>query len=143
MSAGREPVWTGKYIGIPYSDDGRSFAGLFCWGLVDLVYREELGIVLPRYGVAAGTLIACSRVLAGGLLPPWREAIAPYRCFDIVTMRGRARPSSPAREYHVGVMLSARKLMHAEEDIGVHKLDLDCFAVRHRVVRVVRHEALA
>jgi cell wall-associated NlpC family hydrolase len=38
-----------RFIGIPYIDKGRTFAGCDCWGLVDLFYREQLSIQLPDY----------------------------------------------------------------------------------------------
>ncbi len=41
--------WSTSYIGIPHSDRGASRDGLNCWTLVCLVYREQLGIVLPTY----------------------------------------------------------------------------------------------
>jgi hypothetical protein len=37
------------YLFIPYKAKGRTRAGLDCWGLVWLVYREQLCIELPRY----------------------------------------------------------------------------------------------
>jgi murein DD-endopeptidase len=37
-----------QYIGIPYVAGGESFAGCDCWGIVQLWYRNELGITLGR-----------------------------------------------------------------------------------------------
>lgn len=41
--------WSRSYIGIPHSDRGATRDGVNCWTLVCLVYREQLGIVLPTY----------------------------------------------------------------------------------------------
>jgi sulfur carrier protein ThiS len=39
-----------KYIGLPYLDNGRTTAGLDCWGLACLFYKNEYNIELPSYG---------------------------------------------------------------------------------------------
>ena len=41
--------WVQDYVGLPYEMCGRSFEGVDCWGLVVMVYRNELGIVLPDW----------------------------------------------------------------------------------------------
>ena len=40
---------TSKYIGIPYLDHGRTTAGVDCWGLVWLIYKNEFDITLPAW----------------------------------------------------------------------------------------------
>jgi len=37
-----------RYIGIPFVAGGSSFAGADCWGIVQLYYRNELGVPLGR-----------------------------------------------------------------------------------------------
>lgn len=36
-----------RYIGIPWLDGGRSFSGCECWGLVEIVLKNEFGIEIP------------------------------------------------------------------------------------------------
>lgn len=43
------PSWIEKYVGLPFLDLGRDTSGLDCWGLVKLIYGQELGIELPDY----------------------------------------------------------------------------------------------
>lgn len=38
-----------NYIGIPYSDKGRSWSGLDCYGLLQLWMYHERGVDLPDY----------------------------------------------------------------------------------------------
>jgi cell wall-associated NlpC family hydrolase len=41
--------WVNTYVGMPYANHGRDQYGLDCWGLVQLVYAQELKIELPGF----------------------------------------------------------------------------------------------
>ena len=43
------PRWVGYYLNIPYESGGRTRAGIDTWGLIRLVWAEQLGCALPSY----------------------------------------------------------------------------------------------
>lgn len=43
------PEWVAGYIGIPYATYGRDRSGIDCWGLFNLVMKEQLGREMPAY----------------------------------------------------------------------------------------------
>ncbi len=96
-----------RYVGLPWRDGGRDAAGVDCWGLPYLDYRELLGIELPRYEIdpldAAGILAAVSAAMIGG---DWIETRTP-RDHDVVTMSHRSHP------YHMGLWFAGGLVVHA------------------------------
>jgi len=48
MITNKNVDWS-KYLGIPYEHKSTGFDGVYCWGLVRLIYRKELGIELGDY----------------------------------------------------------------------------------------------
>lgn len=99
------------FVGVAYADKGRDAAGVDCWGLVRLVFRELRGIELPSYSeryVTAEDARAIAGLVAGEL-DPWLEVAAgAEQPFDCVLMKeGRF-----AR--HVGVVTRPGLLLHVE-----------------------------
>ena len=121
-------IWWAKYVGIPFLDGGRDMAGLDCWGLVRLIYAQELDIDLPDYGeVSAKDLLRVARSLDAGS-ERWLSVDDPVE-FDLVAMRLYDR----AWVGHVGVMLGARTMIHTEDRIAVSVVPVDHFTVRDRI----------
>jgi len=111
-----------SYIGIPYKDKGRDREGLDCWGLLRLVYREQLGIELPSYAdgystaedqadVARLILDVRDRVPPGDVRP-WRP-VEKEKGGDAVLIRIAGEPM------HVGVVVKPGEMIHVMRGIDV------------------------
>ncbi|WP_346840203.1 NlpC/P60 family protein [Microbulbifer sp. SAOS-129_SWC] len=86
--------------GIPYRYGGMSKRGVDCSALVYLIYRDDMGIQLPRttkYQASAGKAIKRSQLRPGDLV------------FFKTDRRGR----------HVGIYLEDGKFLHASASKGV------------------------
>lgn len=98
-----------RYVGIPFLDRGRTFAGVDCWGLVRLVYRGELGVELPAYESLYRTVDERTGVELLELVErkrgAWQQVEAP-ETFDLVLLRIAGVPC------HVGVALPGGRMIH-------------------------------
>jgi cell wall-associated NlpC family hydrolase len=97
------------YVGLPWSDGGRSHDGYDCWGLVRLVLAERLGIELPSYSgayVTAADREAVSTLIKGGM-SDWRPVSAGWeRPLDAVLMTEAGIPR------HIGIVSSPGYVLH-------------------------------
>jgi cell wall-associated NlpC family hydrolase len=106
--------WTDQYIGIPFAFDGRDRAGCDCWGLVRLVYAEDLGIDLPEVkgrltDHSTASLLRVARTIDQGLTD-WVPVETP-RPYDLVIFRkGRVNT-------HVGLVCGPGQMLHICEGI--------------------------
>lgn len=100
--------WTSRYIGIPYLAHGRTHAGVDCWGLVLLVYREQFDWKLPDfdYQYPAGVLD-----LFRPLVPASRIDIPEIGCIALLR-----QPGGPQ---HVGVYVGESRVLHAPDPDAV------------------------
>ena len=121
-------MWPEKYVGVPFVDGGRTIEGLDCWGLVCLIYAEQLGVDLPSYGdVSARDLLAIARAIEGGR-EPWQPVDKP-QAFDVVSMRFYNR----SWVGHVGVMVDGTQMIHTEETIAAAIIPVSHYTVRDRI----------
>jgi len=104
------------YLGVPYRFGGSSPQGGFdCSGLVTHVYRETLGVMLPR----------TARQLGKVGVPVVRDDLRPG---DLVFFNTRGAPNS-----HVGIYLGESRFIHAPRSRTLVRIDsLDDVAYRDR-----------
>lgn len=106
--------WTDHYIGIPFKCDGKDRSGLDCWGLVALVFKEQLGIDLPLYrGVFSDLSQACLRRVSAIMMQErekWTKVDNP-KIYDVVLLR------SGVYAWHVGLVINKKEMIHVMEGI--------------------------
>ncbi len=93
-------------LGVPYRYGGTTTRGFDCSGYVQYVYRNALGISLPRTGTTqynAGTKVSKSELQVG----------------DIVAFRSRSSKSIQ----HVGIYIGDGKFIHSSSPGDVVKID--------------------
>lgn len=95
------------YIGLPYKLGGCDRGGLDCYGLVCLVYAEQLGIDLPRYICVDDDPESLADLLdtEKGKLG-WVEVEKPAQ-FDVVNLRVNGYNS------HVGIVIDRQMFLHS------------------------------
>lgn len=134
--------WTVPFIGIPFVEFGRTRSGCDCWGLVRLVYQEELGIDLPdylgRYASAEERVELQALIAEGKATGPWRPAdvhdVRPQP-FDVMVYR-RGRLDS-----HLGLFVEPGVMLHvaAEEHAKLERFSTGQWL--NRLSGIYRHEA--
>lgn len=128
-----------QFVGLPHEAHGRSRAGVDCWGLGVLLYREA-GVRLPSYAQDCPALDAqqdLAALIAGeAAQPPWR-VVTDARPLDALLFRtGRYAT-------HIGWAVDARRMLHVRDS---QRAVIEPFrGVRwdRRLIGIFRHEALA
>ena len=112
-------MWSNKYIGIPYLDNGRTTAGTDCWGLVRLIYKEEFNIELPSF-FSDYTISDIDRI--SELMSQYREGWEPLSlpeegCVVLFNILGKAS--------HIGIMINDRQFVHTRrnQEASIETLD--------------------
>ena len=152
------PAWVEAYVGIPFTDLGRTRQGCDCWGLVRLILAEQRGLVLPCYATSyrtetnwQGVAREIGTAQAGG---DWhRIDESEVRAFDVVSllMPLRIPGSGPGTRsgwryepVHVGLVVARGLLIHVEvAAAAVIARYAEDQAMRRRVHSFWRHESLA
>jgi cell wall-associated NlpC family hydrolase len=139
--------WLEKYQQIPFLDEGRTFEGCDCWGLVRLVIAEETGVTLPEFdgiGALDGARIADTvhREAMSGLWSCVQRR--DVRKFDVVVMRGPATIAGKIRPEptHIGLVVAPRTLFHIEPGRQAMCIGFDSFAVAPRILSFWRYNEL-
>jgi cell wall-associated NlpC family hydrolase len=97
------------YIKLPYKDKGRGLDGVDCWGLVRLVYKDELGVDLPDHcdGYQSAEVVEGAAKMVSEEKAHWQEVDSrEVTEGDVIVLRLAGHP------VHLGVVIdSGRKLM--------------------------------
>ena len=124
-----------SYIGLPYKILGRDKAGLDCWGLVRLFYKQELGKSLPILNddySNAENRSETSQVVTRNLCN-WVQKTAPKN-YDVILMKMAGEPC------HVGVVVDTEKqiMLHIERGIDSCIENYGSFKWQNRIVGFFR-----
>ena len=126
------------YIGLPFAERGRDRSGLDCWGLLALIYREQIGIELPSFAEAYTTTQdgeALSDLIAGNL-GPWRDVVrGSERVGDGVLMTLSGQPR------HVGIVAAPGRVLHIERGMGSIIEPYTSPRISRRIVGFFRHRS--
>lgn len=123
------------YIGLPYVSRGRSAEGVDCYGLVWLLFRNELGVELPDWRTDPKDLLDVARQLQEVVeteigVGHGEELTEPEDWAIVLVERSRAA-------HHMGIYL-AGGVIHALENVGVVYQSLSSFLALNRKVRYYR-----
>lgn len=134
--------WSAPYVGLPWHEKGRDQAGVSCWGLVLLAYRERFGIELPPYDdrfACSSEAIEIAAIVAGATASaPWRRVPAEdAREMDVAVLRRCGIDS------HVGLIAGPWRMLHIVNGQPSCIVSLRESRWEHRLTAIYRHEALA
>lgn len=125
-----------KYIGVPFREKGRSMDGADCWGLLKLIYSNELGIDdLPdfadryentrdKFNIPLLLHIERQR---------WEQVERPQET-DAVMFNLAGLP------IHVGIMISEDQFIHVTKGINACIESIDSPVWANRVQGFYRYE---
>ena len=104
------PSWPDKYVGIPFEDKGRDHNGADCWGLLRLVYMDQLNICLDDFSadyVCARDVENIRAIIRVQTWLNWMRVKLP-REFDAVLIQINGDP------WHCGVYIGDYNFLHTD-----------------------------
>lgn len=122
-------AWWQDYINIPFAEKGRDKEGCDCWGLVRLVYKNELGIDLPDYLDVYETTEdrdALSKKIREES-EKWDAPIHPQE-YDVVILNMRGVPM------HVGIITKNNHMIHCARGINTVHENFTISKWKHKVI---------
>lgn len=126
-----------QYIGIPFVPHGRGREGLDCWGLLRLIYKEQVGVELLSYSEAYGSTndeAHLGALISGKLPEKWSEIPeGQERPGDGILLRLKGQPM------HVGVIVAPGVFIHIHEGVNACLERYRRSAWKNRVIGFFRH----
>ena len=108
--------WINAFVGIPYKEHGRTFEATDCYGLVQLVYKNQLGVNLPDW--VTGTyemrdvIRAVTTCVEESVSKGYAEKVDQAQDFDIAVMERYGKA------HHVGLVV-AGGILHVSKRTGI------------------------
>lgn len=115
---------------VPFVEKGRTMVGADCWGLVRLIYQNELGVELPDYLEFydnTNEREKLSLVIEQESANNWQSTNEPKE-FDVVILNMRGVPM------HVGVVTKKNHMIHCARGIGTAHEHYGISRWKHKVV---------
>lgn len=132
------PIWINDYVGLSFVARGRTRDGIDCYGLVRLIYRDQLGIELPSHLEDYDSLDDHAKIAAAIAGEEygfnWKQiTVTEGELADIVLLRIHGMP------LHMGFMIDARRMLHAQEHTNSCIESIHSPQWNRRVLGVFRH----
>lgn len=128
--------WTDDYINLKFKPDGRDRNGVDCYGLLYLVYKEQLNIELEKYeGIFIDESISCLKKVAKVMKEErekWVLVNSP-KLYDMIMLR------TGLYTWHVGLVLDKRYMLHIMRGIESCIEDYTSILWKNRVDEIRRH----
>lgn len=129
-------MWWNKYIRVPFEEKGRGHNGCDCWGLVQLIYKEQLNIDLPGYEEVYKTTNdreILSKTIQNERNNNWTTPFEGEP-FDVIILKMGGVPM------HVGVVTKPGRMIHCAKDIGTTHEQYDAMRWKNKVIGFARYE---
>jgi cell wall-associated NlpC family hydrolase len=127
--------WWNNYLYIPFQDKGRSEKGSDCYGLVRLIYKNELGIDLPSFDNYESTK---KRDQVSKNINDVKDSlfVTPEKPkpFDIIILRFCNLPM------HIGIVTKNNFMLHCSKDVGVSHENYTGMRWKNKVLGFARYE---
>ncbi len=131
-------TWVDRYLGMQFEDGGRGPETVDCWGLVRLIYLNELHIDLPSYGeISADDMLSVTSEIDLGKDGETWQAVeqSDLRPFDVCVMRYLGL----RRIGHVGIVTPYLTILHVEHGIDAVHIPLTHSTIKGRIACFRRH----
>lgn len=147
LRLGELPSWLPEYIGLPYNEMGADReAGVNCWTLPRMIYREQTGISFESY--VGGFEIEQREKLFGQARASgeWVPVqLGAERCLDLAIMETPVEIDGrwEIRPAHIGIVIARGTILDIEKGKHSWAWSYDTKRPRYRIVELWRHKDLA
>lgn len=131
-------MWWNDYSRIQFLDKGRDRNGCDCWGLVRLIYKEQLNIDLPSYIYDYKN--TDEKELITSIIADHRDLFSTVdkpKPFDLVLLRMLNHPM------HIGLVINKDSMIHCHKDVNTTIEEFTSLKWKHRIIGFGRHDGLS